>query len=242
MDASVFCHERGGELACVATQEEADYLGQKASNMARDLWISTTDAFVERQFMAPCATQAFAYPWCPGEPNNGGGGEGAANCVRIVGKSAPGNGNCEPGKWADFGCDQYRDNNNNMFGFVCEINDDKMPEWERERMNKAAPAGLTVDAIREAVDSNPAAIFFCVVFALAFFVSLAFNYKHCPSKSAGGKHVGINPVRGTETSSYSAPLTVPGGLSSSSGGVKQEGFSGRGASREEKEGERERGL
>ena len=91
-----------------------------------DFWIGVTDVLLEGHWNFPCGNANYSYPWCPGEPNDGGGGIGSGDCVRIIGRSGPGNGNCAPGHWADFRCDVPQDNDHQPVGFVCEINREKV--------------------------------------------------------------------------------------------------------------------
>ena len=122
--AAATCTEYGAFLAAPQTLTEATWLGTEAGNRAEDFWISLTDVVQEGMWRFPVgrATPGYAFPWCPGEPNNGGGGGTAGDCVRIIGVPGTGNGNCPKGQWADFRCNADRDNQNRPIGFICEYN------------------------------------------------------------------------------------------------------------------------
>ena len=134
--ASELCEHFGGVLACPTTQEEIDFLSQRAKIDGRDYWIGLSDQLHEGQWMWPglCALKQEAgfsrkYPWCPGEPNNGGGGgSSSGDCVRIVGTSGGATSHCSPGGWADYSCAATEGDHGvvgeagNGFGFICEIN------------------------------------------------------------------------------------------------------------------------
>ena len=215
------CEQYGAMLACPLTLEEATWLGQQAANRGQDFWISTTDVFEEGVWKMPCGTPEYAVrsqaPWCPGEPNDGGGGIGSGDCARIIGLSAPGNGNCQPGLWADYRCNRELDNNNHPIGFICEINPDKQAEWWEGDDDD--------DDKEDEGDHNPAAIFFAVVGCLGCAASIGLNVvlwrRSQLAGFAGGRARtgvagGMAPLGDSGSTSYRAPLQVPGAITSSS--------------------------
>ena len=157
-------------LACPTTLAESQLLGTLSGNRGQDYWIGANDILREGQWDFPCGVANYSFPWCPGEPNNGGGGiRSGGDCVRIIGRSAPGNGNCPTGGWADFRCDTPQDNDRNPIGFVCEINSAKQEAWwddDDDDEGEAAPGGGAGGG------ANGPAIFFAVVGCLGCAASL----------------------------------------------------------------------
>ena len=180
--AAAVCEEYGAMIACPLTKAEADYLATEATRRQQDYWIGASDVLQEGTWKFPCgtATYSLADYWCPGEPNDGGGGIGSGDCARIVGKSGPGNGNCQPGKWADFRCDTPQDNDHQPIGFVCELNREKNEEWWEEGEGEEGEE-------KAKGDSNPAAITFAVIGCLGCAISIAINILQRRAYLAGGR-------------------------------------------------------
>eukprot|EP00325_Prymnesiales_sp_UTEX-LB-985_P028247 CAMPEP_0174737948 /NCGR_PEP_ID=MMETSP1094-20130205/69102_1 /TAXON_ID=156173 /ORGANISM="Chrysochromulina brevifilum, Strain UTEX LB 985" /LENGTH=226 /DNA_ID=CAMNT_0015941265 /DNA_START=95 /DNA_END=772 /DNA_ORIENTATION=- len=128
------CESLGSKLACPSNEREIQYLNARAANDGHDYWIGLNDIIQEGHWRWPglCSRMMQAnfnltYPWCPGEPNNGGGHSGA-DCVRVVGTMPPDDSHAHPQQcWADYQCDLSMGDHgaNNEFGFVCELNFDK---------------------------------------------------------------------------------------------------------------------
>jgi len=229
--ASVICEQYGAMLACPLDLAEALYLGAMARNRGLDFWIGANDVLTEGQWVFPCGVANYTaqFPWCPSEPNNGGGGiSNGADCVRIVGRSGPGNGNCAPGLWADYRCDADHDGDQRPFGFICELNPEKEEDWWEED-DDDDDDDLFEDAIRNVTSNNPAAIAFAVIGCLGCWASLALNallirrgggLRASLSGLSGRSRTGVTSTAAASNtnylaaSTYRAPLTEPGAITS----------------------------
>ena len=128
-------------LACPITLPEQAHLRNRAIVSEQNYWIGLSDTLHEGQWAMPAVTSVAgngSWPWCPGEPNNGGGGSvsggthGGGDCVYIRGKASA---RCEAGRWSDYRCDASHGEQHgdalNEFGFVCEFSPERRRAFER---------------------------------------------------------------------------------------------------------------
>jgi len=220
--AAQLCMGYHAALACPTTAEEVQYLSQQAINSGKDLWIGLTDMLHEGEWTWPWPCLASTSPlnatynWCPGEPNDGGGGSrshgtgGGGDCVRIT--SGASSGHCAPGTWVDYRCDQdhvepvNREGRGDAdrIGFVCELNARKFGEPD-------------VRGIRANNDVAGAPVVWVVVLAMGLALSVSANTYYLYRRIRNGRRsrsmgagLLMNPLRIASTSDYRAPLRTPG--------------------------------
>lgn len=182
--AAVVCEEYGAMLACPQSDADAQLLGQLATAKGKDYWIGATDVMQEGTWVFPCGAANFTQPWCPGEPNDSGGGTDG-DCVRIIGRQGtttvhglmrPGDQDrtyrCGMGEWADHDCEANKDNDHQPIGFICEINPAKQEEWWEDDDDDEDEEG---ESDRGGGDGNPAAVFFAVAGCLGCVVMAVVN-------------------------------------------------------------------
>lgn len=147
--AEAFCASFRATLACPSTAEQIAYISQRAVDDDRSYWIGLSDILSEDVWSWPgtCSSKpanATAFPWCPGEPNNGGGGSRSAgtgfggDCVRVVRQNDDSR-HCPPGSWADYRCDASHGQAGRAdeFGFVCELDAERAQAYDSVYMKSA---------------------------------------------------------------------------------------------------------
>ena len=156
--AEAYCASFRATLACPSTAEAIDYIGQRAIADHRSYWLGLSDVAREGEWTWPgtCAMSSPAnissLPWCPGEPNNGGGGSrrgGTADggdCVRVVRVGEA----CPAGSWADYRCDASHGTQSSLhgstpdlheFGFVCELSPSKLRVYDASFLDVQGGSG-----------------------------------------------------------------------------------------------------
>ncbi|KAK7503124.1 hypothetical protein BaRGS_00005750 [Batillaria attramentaria] len=112
--AKIMCEALGGGLLEIHSKPENDFITQLARhNGTRYVWLGLTDLAYERKWVWISSGQAPDYKnWISGAPNNLHSHEGGEDCAFL---HVP-----DSGRWGDYYCDLYRDNDPYHIAAACE--------------------------------------------------------------------------------------------------------------------------